>query len=247
MRPNLDFDLWFLKFASVSDMLYLLDFVFRIYFSIRLFFKYWDAGSIKIPDVDVRLYKEVKNPFKMSNGRLIILLFTNPLIGVFLMIFVGTWVVTVVSSVYTPLYMEYVNGCVPQHGNGTFMTANVYSAAYNFAYQEGSTSLVKGIKKFDRERSSRCSSMYAASATKENDDMLQIDSFAKSLLVTNDHMERLRKCLDIARLDMQFQSACCGKTGYKSCNNTTPSDEKQYICPMQESLNGSMPFREPGE
>ena len=43
------------------------------------FVKYWDANSIKIPHINVRLYKESKNPFKMSHGRLIILLFEYPL------------------------------------------------------------------------------------------------------------------------------------------------------------------------
>ena len=272
-RPSLDFDLWFLKFASISDMLFLLDFGFRIYLTVRLFFKYWDAGSIKLPEIDMRTCKEIRNPFKMSNGRLFILLFTNPLIGAFLMVLVGSWVVSFAASVYAPVYMEYVNGCVPQNGNGTFVTSNVYSMSYNFAYQQGSSSLVRGIKTFDKERSVACSSLYASSATKQNDDMLQISSFTKSIKSTNKYMGKLNKCIDVDLIDMQFESACCGKQGYGACdnfdinnntdnnksnNNNTQSniattdhlledDTKQYICPMQRSLEYPIPYSKPGK
>lgn len=261
MKPSLDFDLWFLKFASLSDVLFLLDFGFRIYFSFRLFFKYWDAGSIRLPEVDVRRHKEVKNPFKMSKGRMIILLFTNPLVGAFLLGLISLWIVSLASSVYTPLYKEYINGCVPWYGNGTFITSNVYSMAYNFAYQEGSSSLVKGIENFDDKRTTMCSSLYSESATKQNNDMLQIDSLSKSLEATGIHMVRLDRCLDTDRLDALFRQACCGQMGYEECsdsviggaiNMTTTNITNvngRYICPMKSTADPDIliPYTEPGK
>lgn len=235
-------------------MLFFLDFAFRIYFSIRLFFKYWDAGSIKMPQVDIRLYREVKNPFKMSKGRLFILLFTNPIVGASMLGLVGVWILTFAVSVYTPLYTEYTNGCVPQQGNGTFLTSNVYSTAYNFAYQEGSRSLVKGIEKFDSYRSSTCSSMFTASTNKQNNDILQVDSFTNTLNTTNNHMLHLQTCLDTNQLDPLFQIACCGEAGYGECNNNnnnnnnndTANTTKQYVCPMKRATDPPVAYSEPG-
>ncbi len=248
MKPDLEFDLWFIKFASVSELLFMLDFVFRAYLTIRMFFKYWDAGSIKLPEIDVRKHREVKNPFHMSNGRFVILLFTNPLIGALLTMLVGTWVLTFASSVYTPLYLEYTNGCVPQDGNGTFITSNIYSMVYNFAYQDGSSSLVSGMELFDTERSSRCSSLYAKTASKQNDDILQISSFSKSLEITSEKMELLEKCIDIDLANTQFESACCGEDGYSECSaNSTLTNESSHVCPMDERYGDPSPFNTPGK
>jgi hypothetical protein len=245
MKPSLDFDLWFLKFASVSEMIFLLDFVLRIYLSIRMFFRYWDSGSIKLPEVDVRTQKEIRNPFKMSNGRLIILLFTNPLVGAFLLMVVGAWILSFASSVYTPLYKEFVNGCVPQTGNGTFITSNIYSMSYNLAYQDGTSSLVKGIESFDAERSKQCTSIYAKSASKQNDDMIQLASYAKSLQTTGERMALFEKCTDIDLADTQFQLACCGEIGYDECGNNTSIEQSSFICPMDARLN--IPHSSPGK
>lgn len=244
-KPNFEFDLWFFKFASISDILFLLDFVMRSYFSIRMFFKYWDAGSVKLPEVDVRLHKEIKNPFKMSNGRLVILLFTNPLIGIFILAIVVTWVLTFASSVYTPLYLEYTNGCVPANGSGTFTTANIYSTSYNFAYQEGSSSLVKGLETFDEERASMCSKLYTTSVTKQNEDLFRMNSFSKSVEVTNNQMKLLDKCINLDEADAQFQSACCGQTGYDKCDALNST--QQYLCPMNNRAKVPIPYNSPGE
>ncbi len=248
-KSSIQFDLWLFKFGSISDMLFLLDFAFRSYVSIRMFFKYWDAGSIKLPQVDVRVHKEIKNPFKMSNGRLIILLFTNPLIGAFLFAIVVTWVLTFASSVYSPLYMEYINGCVPANGNGTFMTANIYSTSYNIAYQRGSSSLLKGLESFDSERSSMCSKLYTASALKENQDRLELTSYYESLQNTYDQVTLLDRCIDKKYVDEQFQNACCGQVGYRECKSSISA---KYQCPFKPSETVELeekqiPYSTPGE
>lgn len=243
-EPDIEFELWFLKFGSISDVLFLVDFVFRSYFTIRMFFKYWDVGSIKLPEIDVRVHKEIKNPFKMSNGRLIFLLFTNPLIGALMFAVVLIWVLSFVSSVYTPLYVEYSNGCIPADGNGTFTTANIYSMSYNLAYQSGSSSLLKELESFDSERTSMCSKLYTSSVTKQNQDMLQLRSYSKSLESTNEQVELFKKCINSESIDEMFHLACCGRVGYEECSD---DNSTKYTCPLNNDLEKPIPYNLPGK
>ena len=182
----------------------------------------------------------------MSNGRLVILLFTNPLIGACMFAIVITCVLAFASSVYTPLYLEYINGCVPSNGNGTFTTANIYSTAYNFAYQGGSSSLVNGLESFDEERASTCSKWYTTSVTKQNEDVFQMQSFSQSLEVTNGQMDLLDKCINKEVTNEQFQLACCGLSGYDSCDGST-SSSTQYTCPLNNRLEIPIPYNTPGK
>jgi len=242
--PNVNFDLWFLKFDSISDVFFLLDFSFRIYFALRLCFKYWDAGVVRLPEIDMRSEKGIKNPFKISCGRMVILFVTSPLIGALSATLVGTWMVKTMSSVYYPLYREYASGCVLSDGNGTFVTENLYSMGYNSAYEKGSTSLLEGVESFDLKRSQTCTSSHAKTQTRHNTVATEIASYKKAINTTGDQMYLLQKCINAPVIDDDFQKACCGQLGYEDCNVTVKSD---LACPMNEMEVPSIPHLTPGK
>ncbi len=77
----------------------------------------------------------------MSPGRVIALLITNPLTATVFSVVIFTWTTIVIASIYSPFYKDYVVGCIPAFGNGTFFTQNLYSMGYNHAYHDGSSAL----------------------------------------------------------------------------------------------------------
>ena len=46
-------------------------------------------------------------------------------------------VVSQAALIYIPIYEQYRAGCVTNTANGTFITENLYSIAYNYAAAEG--------------------------------------------------------------------------------------------------------------
>ncbi len=59
IQPNVDFDLWFVEFATIGNLCFLLDFMFQMYFTLRTCVKYWSAGSaLVVPTIDLRLNKD---------------------------------------------------------------------------------------------------------------------------------------------------------------------------------------------
>ena len=156
--PSIDIDLWIFGIVSLGDIIFLVDYAFRVYFSIRLVFRYWSASSIKLPEIDIRREKELSaNPLEWNHGRLFVAIISNPLTGLLVASVVISWVVTFTTSVYTPLFSEYRSGCIPEAANGTFISSNLYSTSYNYAYNEGSSVLVEGVEIFEASKNNICS------------------------------------------------------------------------------------------
>lgn len=241
--PGLAFDIWFLKFSSISDLLYLIDYAFRIFFTIRMCYKFWRVSEIKMPKVDIRTQKEVTNPFKMSNGRLVISFFTNPLVGAFLGSIIAFATVATVMSVYLPLFKEYRNGCVPHGTNGTFIGENMYSSAYNFAYQEGSSSLLKGAKSLDIFKTKICTPLHVSSVKKYNEHLANSASNSQIIARVSSQMGTLGRCIDTDISDLEYIEACCDHTGYGSCINSTLL---KLACPLDLRKTPVEPYSPPG-
>ena len=243
--PTIDFDIWLIEIVSVGDLFFLVDWVFRVYFTIRLCFKYWDVSSVKIPQVDIRTEKEVFNPFKLNHGRLFFLVVSNPLVGALLASTIVIWILAFSTSVYIPIFEEYRSGCIPQDANGTFVAENIYSSAYNFAYRDGSSSLVKGADTFETTKSNTCASMFTSSATKQNDNAGNYGAFSRSIQTVGYQMSLFEKCIDKELADAQFSLACCSQAGYARCDDGR--DASPLTCPMDNQLIPSIPYSPPGK
>eukprot|EP00814_Leptocylindrus_danicus_P006810 CAMPEP_0116018496 /NCGR_PEP_ID=MMETSP0321-20121206/8682_1 /TAXON_ID=163516 /ORGANISM="Leptocylindrus danicus var. danicus, Strain B650" /LENGTH=837 /DNA_ID=CAMNT_0003488899 /DNA_START=3044 /DNA_END=5558 /DNA_ORIENTATION=- len=243
-KPSIDFNLLFLQLGSISEMTFFLDFVVRLYFSARLIFKYWDMSSIVTPIVDLRAYKRPTNPLKMSPLRLMFLALTNWVTGMVAAGIFFLWLFAVVSSIYAPLFDEYRSGCVDPGGNGTFITANFFSTAHNFAAQDGSTVLIEGLSSFDNHRVETCSRYRYQSINQYQMDRTLMSSLRRSNNETRETIDLYQRCLDIDEMDVLFQNACCGKAGYDACDGSSISSN--YICPLDELISPAKPYLSPG-
>lgn len=243
--PRLEFQ-FFDKIRNIGDLVYILDLVFRIYFTIRLCFKYWDAGSIKLPTIDIRTEKEIVNPLKLSTGRLFIHILTNPLVGALIAALIATWTVSLTTAAYLPLYAEYSTGCIPSGGKGTFISGNLYSSGYNYASRKGSASLMEKIEKIEVTKTNTCSKEYITSFNRQNNDEDRLASnvnFIESLSV---QMALYDQCIDTDEANSQFRLACCNETGYDMCDDQS-SSVPLFSCPMNDYVYPPVAFSPPGK
>ena len=187
--PNINFYTWFLKLLSLGNFIFLLDFGLRAYFSLRLCFRYWDVSSVALPKVDIRAQKEKSNPLQMSSARLLLESLTNPAVGTLFGSLTLFWIFIIIVSVYSPLLVDFRRNCVPMNGVGTFIGSNIFSVAFNFAYERGSSSLVEGLESFEIQRVSTCSSLQSKSIQVMNSAAFDLIMHNKTFVTIGNEME----------------------------------------------------------
>ena len=237
--PNVDFDLFFIQFGSVSGLLYLFDFAYRAYSSMRLLYFYWGRGSVNIPDVDLTVDQEPVNPLKMSTPRLAALIITNPMAPAFLALTFTIWGGALMSSIYMPIYHEYIDGCVNHGPNGTFVTANMYSMTYNYASEDGNTASFTGLDAYDTKRADICSQYSTHSQQNQVQDAQILESVKTSHESSSSSLALYSGCIDSVALDTQYSKACCGVLGYPACG---PGGSGSVPCPLNTFLDPPSPF-----
>lgn len=248
--PDIDFDLWFLQFSTLLDKMVFLDYIFRAYITVRLILKFWFATNVATPQVDIRVNKDIRNPFRMHPARAIVAFLTSPVGGFIMLTAAGTWLVIIISALYIPLFQSYTDGCIDTNGNGTFITKNLFSLSYNNAYQEGSGLLLNGLDAFDVKRGDTCSSRYTASVATQNSINTNYTAYSNFQRELFDNMGLSRRCIDAEMLNISFLEACCDYPTYPSCTDETPPSA--IACPVDDrreiqTLTIQMPYEMPGK
>ena len=246
--PDFDFDLWFLQFLNFSDAFIFVDYSYRVYISVRLLMKYWFATSLAMPRIDLRVNKEIKNPFRMHPARAAVAFLTSPTGGFIVFLTASTWILAMMVALYAPLLQSYTSGCVRADGNGTFVTKNMYSIAYNYAYQDGSALLIEGMDTFDLKRGDTCSSRYTTSATLQNTLTSNVTTYSNFHRQMSKSMGVAQRCIDSDELDSAFTEACCDMVTYPHCTEGN-SHTSGVSCPMDERraiMTIPIPYELPG-
>ncbi|KAL7541319.1 hypothetical protein ACHAXR_010802 [Thalassiosira sp. AJA248-18] len=246
-QPEMDFDLWFLQLSQLSDGFVLVDYIFRAYVSIRLLMRYWFATSLAMPNIDLRANKENKNPFRMHPAKATVAFATSPTGGFILFLLTSTWIIGMIAALYTPMLQSYTSGCFSASGNGTFITKNLFSLAYNHAYHDGSGILIEGMDVFDLKRGDTCSSRYTSSANVQHSMSSNFSAYKTFHREIMNDMVLARRCIDSNTLDAAFAEACCGIAGYPDCN--VEDLQSNVVCPMDDRraiMNIPIPYELPG-
>ena len=233
-RPEADFDLWFLRLTDLSDGLVLVDYAFRLYVSVRLILKYWFATSLPTPTVDIRSNKEVRNPLKMHPARALVTFVSSQHGGFILVGISSAWLVSILATLYIPLLVSYKSGCIAASENGTFVANNMYSMAYNHAYQDGSRLLVEGTDAFNLKRRDACDSRYTSSVALQNN---MTSNFATYLAFHDElstSVDRVERCVDKRELYSDFRDRCCAYMSDSSCWGSAKA--RNMTCPFDDDL-----------
>ena len=248
VAAGIDQDVWILWLGYLGDAIFLFDLFFRIYSTIRHFYRYWSVGALTLPKVDLKskMEKKPRNLLKMPTFRLVVLIITNPAMGVFTLTMTVGWLVSFAASVYAPIYQDYLVGCITPAGGGTFISKNLFSVAYNHAYQDGSSRLLNGLEKFDSARAKACSSSYATSATKYNYHATIFESLFDAQNRSTNQMDLMKRCLAKGALSDVYRKACCGVEGYES-SCFTDNEKFNQTCPLNDMVQPAVPFLPPAD
>jgi len=125
---------------------------------------------------------------------------------------------SLVYQMYIPLAAEYKSGCVQHHENGTVLTNNLYSIAYNYASDDGNSQGAKALSEYDRRRSEFCSLHSLPSIESYNKDMGELLALQESHERSQHQIGLYEDCINIVSVDEQLADACCAEELYgNSC------------------------------
>jgi len=240
-------NLWMTSVGDLASLLVAFDIIYRAYRSFAIFAKFWSRSGVAIPDVDMRVDRDqVKFAF-MAPPRMVLHLATTPavwaaIIGLFAAVFVLYF-----CAVYVPVLTAYKQGCVTGQTNGTFLSNNLYSVAYNYAASDGNEDLFNGLSDFNVAKADYCSTYSASTKAQQNEDELFVKSLKAAQRTTRDDVYLMAQCIDEDAMDEAFTRACCGSSGYDACSAYGTDDawfNASLVCPLNDLT--SAPFQPVG-
>ena len=245
---SLNANIWLLSMMDITSMLVIFDYVYRAYQSLYIFARFWSRSGMNIPEVDMRVDRDQVKFMFMSPTHLVIHVMTSPLvllsIGLCFFIIFTIYLV----QLYIPIFEAYSDGCVHGIKNGTFVTNNLYSIAYNYASSDGNEDVYNGLSDYNVEKADYCSSYATSTQEQQNEDELYISSLRTSHKSMRDDMYLISQCIDSDAMDQLFTLACCGKGApYDACSAYGTDDEwsnSSYVCPTDTFSSG--PFKPVG-
>lgn len=118
---NVDVSLWFSSFKSLKDTLFYIDYVYRGLHTLRLFRKYWSKSVIRLPIIDIRTYKEFE--FNPIIGNIYTAMKMFPLVfgQIIVIIIIIILILMTFLVLYIPSYYDYINVCIDDTKNTTFL------------------------------------------------------------------------------------------------------------------------------
>jgi len=234
---SLKANLWMTSVGDLASLLVIFDMLYRTYRSFAIFARFWSRSGVAIPDVDMRVDRDqVKFAF-MSPTRMILHLVTTPTVwNAIIAIFAAIFVVYF-CAIYVPVLTAYKQGCVTGQTNGTFLSNNLYSVAYNYAASDGNEDVFNGLSDFNVAKADYCSTYAASTQAQQSEDELFVKSLKAAQRTTRDDAHLMAQCVDEAAMDEAFTRACCGSTGYDACSAYGTDDawfNASLVCPIND-------------
>jgi hypothetical protein len=188
-----------------------IDYMWRIYKSGRTALKFFSASAMGIPTVDVRQFKTTKKtPSNLRFWRII----THPYVLTGGMLVLATLGIYALTLAYIPVYQQYKEGCV-RSNNGTLITNNSYSFAYNFAAQDGNDDLLLGLHRFDSNRAGVCGTYTQRYTKTATDQETAVSQSTQNANEAGAKIDLINKCL----LNASFDLSTPGLTNVSTLRN----------------------------
>jgi hypothetical protein len=248
---GLEFGKIFGPFAALWALLVFSDVALRSLRSLRIAAKFWSRGGVDVPPADLRTDRRWKNiygawaKFQRTAWSVLIHPVTTTAVGAILATFFAYQAVVL----YLPVYNKYRDTCVSPaetagFQNGTFITQNLYTLAYNYAAQDGSKKQLELLSDYDSSRSGLCTNLTTGFQNSQAESSLALTYMKQSLQRSQGSMALLGDCVNITELSFSFQEACCGLNGYTDCSE---AHESRYSCPIRDSggADNGVPFVPP--
>jgi len=161
---------------AMSYFMYLIitaDVVFRVFQSFVTVWKYWSMSDMGLPTIDVRSFDSKKVGWKWN---FFTMMKWMPFVSVAIVGCFFIAAIVTMTAVYIPQYQSYQNACVHKSQNGTMVTRNGYSFAYNFAAFEYNEKVGRQMGQYDQRRTKSCTDYGAISQENQRNASLMISN-----------------------------------------------------------------------
>jgi len=113
--------------------------------------------------------------------------------SVFILCFAAI-IIAALVGIYIPLYDDYVAGC-RHSNNGTLLTHNAFSFAYNYAATDSNDETAHGISEYDKERADLCAQYAQSSQNQQTTAQNAIDSYRQTYDQKSADLALYQKCV----------------------------------------------------
>eukprot|EP01034_Spumella_vulgaris_P022699 gene22699-28850_t len=239
--------------STIQGLLYLFDYMYRVFQSVRLFSKFWSRGVIKTPVIDNRITKDAQKKWTyLSYLGYALQILPFVWLQLLILIFLVALLMWSIAGVLVPEYYGYMATCVDHTQNGTFVSRTMDAVAYNYASMDGNADVTKGILQYNAQLVGYCA--INALSTSQT-----YDTLVSSMLTNNQTLQSeitkisaVQSCVDLPAIDALFASACCGQSGFYNAYWSSLSDASSlacptsaYECPVSNAMTGAK-FLPPG-
>eukprot|EP00308_Calcidiscus_leptoporus_P008562 CAMPEP_0119361666 /NCGR_PEP_ID=MMETSP1334-20130426/8926_1 /TAXON_ID=127549 /ORGANISM="Calcidiscus leptoporus, Strain RCC1130" /LENGTH=832 /DNA_ID=CAMNT_0007376741 /DNA_START=218 /DNA_END=2716 /DNA_ORIENTATION=+ len=238
---DLTFEVVLGSLSGIAAVATVLDLVWRGYTSVRLVAKYWSLASVGIPPLDARENERhtagLPNVCEMlgtSQARCVQLFLLSPVTAGIVLggaLVLIAYVLT--SSLYLPLYGAYVDGCLKTPVNGTLLTENLFSLAFDFAATEGDKAMLSGLNDYHEKQVNNCSAQFQPSLLAYQAAKRQLAQAAHEHATAARDVRLLHQCLNATRLD---SDAAAAGVHLLSSLTQTLADAAECMSPLNTSL-----------
>ena len=203
---------WFFRGWSLFE---LVDTIWRILETVRILRSFWGRSALNVAPIDIASDADSKaratSSFKVTNPIVqAAAIATHPLVVASLLIFFASLIGYVAFSFYMipfTLYRAHCTSLCHEPGgvcDGTFLTGNAFSLAFNSATSEGTSKRLKGIDEYERRRVELCAAYGVRSAQDERQVRSEYDIILSSHVRAQGDVHLMRRCYDTGYLDLQW-------------------------------------------
>ena len=249
---GVDFDWLTSKLSQIALLLQVLDTILRSLRTVQIFSRFWGRSALPVPPIDMETDADAKargSPTFNAMQRLALLM-TNPILVSTVVVLYFYVIGAIAFSVYRPFYDSYTIGCtatrlnefgqVEAVGEGTTITRNVYSVAYNYAASAGNKDRLLGIDAYDSARGRYCAQYGSQSLDEQRrveDDLNRVVSAHSR---NREMVMLMRTCYDVDTIDASFDATVTPLTDenggtYPKLSVTLGSEAQANDCDTQLS------------
>lgn len=207
---------WLASLLTLQGLLYLFDYLYRGLQTVQIVAKFWSRSVCPLPSVDLQVRRS-----NSKNSALVSLVFQAlPYVWLqilLLVAFIGlaAWAT---AALYLQAYSNYADTCVHGISNSTFLSRNLYSAAYNYASLEGAGVIQSGIGDYNRHFASVCQSAESDAVRKYQTHLSGMHDANKSTSSSLDDLQTLQGCVDLKLMDQWYSDVCNNSSAASSAS-----------------------------
>lgn len=199
-------------FSEIWLLLQALDTIWRCMETVRIIRKFWGRSALSVTPIDVTSDPEAKSTAtsKVTNPAVqMMAMATHPIVVCAVVVTFSGVIGYVLYSFYMIPYGLYINHCTSQCTicDGTFLTRNAYSIAFNYATNEGNSLRLTGIDDYEIQRAEACTAYGESSAQSEQQLRSDYNLIIGSHTRAQADVSMMRSCYDEAYLDASFTAS----------------------------------------